>query len=29
VIVTIELGLAMLLLGLVSQRLLVLRDRRH
>jgi hypothetical protein len=28
VIVTIELGLAMLLGGLVSQRLLVLRDRR-
>jgi hypothetical protein len=28
VIVTIELGLAMLLAGLVAQRLLVLRDRR-
>jgi hypothetical protein len=29
VIVTFELGLAMLLLGLVSHRLLVLRDRRQ
>jgi hypothetical protein len=29
VIVTFELGLAMLLLGLVSHRLIVLRDRRH
>jgi hypothetical protein len=29
VILTFELGLAMLLLGLVSHRLIVLRDRRH
>jgi hypothetical protein len=29
VILTFELGVAMLLLGLVSHRLLVLRDRRH
>jgi hypothetical protein len=29
VILTFELGLAMLLLGLVSHRVLVLRDRRH
>jgi hypothetical protein len=28
VIITFELGLAMLLVGLVSHRLLVLRDRR-
>jgi hypothetical protein len=29
VLLTFELGLAMLLLGLVSHRLIVLRDRRH
>lgn len=29
VVLTFELGLAMLLLGLVSHRLIVLRDRRH
>ena len=29
VVLTFELGVAMLLLGLVSHRLLVLRDRRH